>query len=741
MALTPPILDDRSFDELVDELLRRIPAHTPEWTHPRVGDPGRTLIDLFAWLADTLLYRINLVPERQRLVFLELLGMPMRPAQAATGLVSITPVPEDVTAAVTIRPRALIKGPVTFESASELTVLPVTAEVFLKAALPPEREAEMAGVVSELMGLYGLSGRPRAYVTTPAFPGNKHVDTGVELGAATVDGDLWIALLAGPEADVGAVRTTLGGTPDGRPQTLRVAVVPTLAPTQALEEIGQRVAVPHQWELTTGATTAGAPPHVTLDVLSDGTAGLTRAGVVELALPAKELIGAPADDVRQSLHAGVGGDQPPRLDDPDKAGRVAAWLRLRTTAPASSLRLSWVGVNAVAVDQRQTMTGLVVGQSTGAADQVHRLPRPSVEPETFRLEVEEQGAGYRAWRQVSDLLAEGPDARAFTLDSEAGTVRFGDGMRGRIPEPGARIRVAVMRTGGGGQGNLPPGSLTEVTAHDLNGVPVIAPKLAVVQAVPTRGGTDPETLAEAERRIPAALRHRDRAVTADDFRALALETPGTRLGRAEVLPRFLPNQRRPDVPGVVSVMVLPFKAEPLPPNPRPDRALLGAVHAYLDLRRPLATELYVIGTEYVPLGLGVAVRVREGFGVEETLHGVRLALRSFLWPLPPGGPQQTGWVLGRSVQDRELEVIVAQVPGVRAVGGVRLFRQLGSGSWQRIAGATVSAAAELRLEDWQLPELLAVSVIDGDVPPDRLTSQAPAGDGDVVPVPVVPEVC
>ncbi|HVH46010.1 MAG TPA: hypothetical protein VM925_26860 [Labilithrix sp.] len=68
MPIRPPALDDRRFDDLVDEVLARIPGHTPEWTNPRLGDPGRTLVELFAWLTDTLLYRANLIPERQRLV-------------------------------------------------------------------------------------------------------------------------------------------------------------------------------------------------------------------------------------------------------------------------------------------------------------------------------------------------------------------------------------------------------------------------------------------------------------------------------------------------------------------------------------------------------------------------------------------------------------------------------------------------------------------------------------------------
>ena len=58
-------------DDLLEDLIARIPAHTPEWTNPRLGDPGRTLLELFAWLGDSLLYRVNLIPERQRLVFLK----------------------------------------------------------------------------------------------------------------------------------------------------------------------------------------------------------------------------------------------------------------------------------------------------------------------------------------------------------------------------------------------------------------------------------------------------------------------------------------------------------------------------------------------------------------------------------------------------------------------------------------------------------------------------------------------
>ena len=57
-----PRLDDRSWESLRDGLVRRIPLHSPEWTDHNVGDPGITLVELFAHLGKGLVDRINEVP-------------------------------------------------------------------------------------------------------------------------------------------------------------------------------------------------------------------------------------------------------------------------------------------------------------------------------------------------------------------------------------------------------------------------------------------------------------------------------------------------------------------------------------------------------------------------------------------------------------------------------------------------------------------------------------------------------
>src|SRR6266480_2300961 len=88
MPLTLPNLDDRRYQDLRDEALARIPVYTPEWTNFNKSDPGVTLIELFAFLTENLLYRSNQIPERNRRKFLQLLGVPLQPASAAVGLVS-----------------------------------------------------------------------------------------------------------------------------------------------------------------------------------------------------------------------------------------------------------------------------------------------------------------------------------------------------------------------------------------------------------------------------------------------------------------------------------------------------------------------------------------------------------------------------------------------------------------------------------------------------------------------------
>lgn len=234
---------------------------------------------------------------------------------------------------------------------------------------------------------------------------------------------------------------------------------------------------------------------------------------------------------------------------------------------------------------------------------------------------------------------------------------FGDGMRGVIPPMNARIRLLQARHGGGATGNLPAGVITSLAE----------PRVAAYQPVAIEGGEDAVTLDAAEKRIRSQLRHNDRAVTEQDFADLAAATPGVTVGRVEVMPRFRPFQRRSDIPGVVTVMVVPQPTALKSPHPRADRPMVQGVFDHLDARRVVGTEMYAIGVEFVPLSVSVSVGLRSGFAADRVLADVETALRSFLFPVAPGGRDGTGWPRGQSVSNLELEVIAARARGARGV--------------------------------------------------------------------------
>lgn len=82
-----PKLDDREYQDIVDEALSLIPRYAPEWTNHNPSDPGITLIELAAWMTDLILYRLNRVPEKNYIAFLNLLGIKLKPPRAAQALI------------------------------------------------------------------------------------------------------------------------------------------------------------------------------------------------------------------------------------------------------------------------------------------------------------------------------------------------------------------------------------------------------------------------------------------------------------------------------------------------------------------------------------------------------------------------------------------------------------------------------------------------------------------------------
>ncbi len=83
MPLPLPNLDDRNFNQLVDGAKRIIQQRMPDWTDLSPSDPGIVLLDVFAYLTETMIYRLNFLPQKAYIAFLNLLGVSLHPPSAA----------------------------------------------------------------------------------------------------------------------------------------------------------------------------------------------------------------------------------------------------------------------------------------------------------------------------------------------------------------------------------------------------------------------------------------------------------------------------------------------------------------------------------------------------------------------------------------------------------------------------------------------------------------------------------
>lgn len=81
MPIKPPNLDDRKYADIVREARALIPQYCPEWTNLGDADPGITLVQLFGWMTEMTIYRLNRVPDKTYIHFLNFIGEERREAR------------------------------------------------------------------------------------------------------------------------------------------------------------------------------------------------------------------------------------------------------------------------------------------------------------------------------------------------------------------------------------------------------------------------------------------------------------------------------------------------------------------------------------------------------------------------------------------------------------------------------------------------------------------------------------
>ncbi len=293
------------------------------------------------------------------------------------------------------------------------------------------------------------------------------------------------------------------------------------------------------------------------------------------------------------------------------------------------------------------------------------------------------------WQRVESFFESGPRSRHYTIEYQSGMVTFGDGGKGMMPPEGQNsIVVQSYRIGGGAAGNVNPDTLTSLTR-------AIAYVDGVTNPLPAAGGTDRETVNEAKDRAPHTIKSRDRAVTAEDFEAMALRA-STQLARAKCVPD---RGHR----GAVTLVVVP-KADTdrreLTRRLITSNEVLAYVKRYLDERRMVGTVLRVIKPRYRDMSLKVTL-LRRTIGTSDHLRReIEDKLRRYLHPLV-GGRDGSGWEFGRAVLKTELIHVVEEVPGVEGVDALEMLDDE-----RRVQ------VEHVRVDDDELPFLIHVHVVE-----------------------------
>jgi len=315
---------------------------------------------------------------------------------------------------------------------------------------------------------------------------------------------------------------------------------------------------------------------------------------------------------------------------------------------------------------------LVVGVEARPDELTERVPARDYDGRPFRI-----------WQEVESFVNRSPDDTVYVADRFTGRIMFAPALRlpgddpnapptplAAVPAAGREIR-AWYRCGGGSAGNLPSGAIS-VLKDTVPGV------RKVTNRDPATGGRPAELLEEALIRGPQELHAVERAVTADDYEAIARKAGGA-VDRARAFTKAAIWEHA--LPGTVEILLVPYVD---PEEVSGGRVTPEILHAHetdtaktqiqlaIDQRRPLGTTCQVNWASYKTVHVKADVYVRR----EENLEAVRQRLEKRLYttinPLRSPPDHSPGWAFGQALRASHVYDILLKEPGVHFVDGVRM---------------------------------------------------------------------
>lgn len=548
---------------MVEEGRALLPRYAPAWTDHNVHDPGVTLIELFAWLVEQDIYRVNRIPERHRRKFLALAGFAPKPPQPAEvplsfSLAGMTPqhLPAGLVLATSAGLPFRLVEPLTVAAAALQVV-----QVFDGAAFTNKTRLWRDGLPFALWGDNPEAAAPALYLGfDQALPVGERVSLW-----------FWLANERTDRAEREQIEAEMTQTAvlcqPLRPQTTCTPKPPCPDPwcpeeppaaaeepaSEAASDALAHHAIETVWEYFDGTD------WLPITAVDDRTRGFTLDGALHVTLPAamsdaalgavpanqfylrcRLLNGRPdaapmlkqvavntglAEQARQmyqefTIAPGV---TPPAGQEPvvgvwqraavrvDENGRITQLAAGEDVAGPLALVLAYTAATAGSAGSL-TVTLTQIGGGTGLPEQALVLRNAPIAHGIAQILLDE-GAGLSQWQMRPDFdAAKRPDS-VFVLDATTGDVVFGNGDQGRVPPLGAAIVAAYAATSGAA-GNIPANSGWQLAGVDdlLNGallggdvVSVASQLAAIINQTAGQFGSDQETMAHAAGRAAETL--------------------------------------------------------------------------------------------------------------------------------------------------------------------------------------------------------------------------------------------
>ncbi len=302
------------------------------------------------------------------------------------------------------------------------------------------------------------------------------------------------------------------------------------------------------------------------------------------------------------------------------------------------------------------------------------------------------------WIKVDNFYSSDLKSRHYTLDRINGEIKFSDGKQGMIPPLGTNnIKAIIYQSGGGVAANK---FATSSQVKELkSSIPYVDKATNVANAA---GGSNPESMTNVRLRGPQAIKHRNRAITAQDFVWLTKQA-STQVALVKCLPTT--NKNLQFKASAVTMIIVPKSDVP---KPLPSHQLINHIKTYLSARTEatVSKNINVIGPHYLRIDVTAIVTPQKPEESKTVEQAISKNLSTYLHPLK-GGPESEGWQFGRDIYISELYEVIEGIVGVEHVDSLRIQ----SSFWEKVL---VFADPSERF-DIEIPAGAFVSSIDGNI--------------------------